>query len=417
MRGRLDQLKKCLVGWWGLNSAPFPELEYVRSWATQHWALKRNLRIDRLGRGFLLFEFESSSEAERVLAKGLRNIKENVIILDRWNPEVGCHCKDSGAKEVWVRVVGLPLHLWRSEVFERIGDRCGGFVAVDEKSLYSPELQWARILVKCVDKEFPSTTHIVVGSGCYSLQLWWESSPWFTQVVQAEGFGGEDGPRKGEDDGGTSHALHYGSQREKVEQVRLQQGVLDVSSSGSVPSFFHAVASDAGTVAEGRVGTGDGRVNGGKELSFKRMEDSAFGPKDPGFGPSRLVKGVSQGPLKENGEPLGPFKEIQKRLDGREGEKGVGIGLEGYGSRPIDSFVTMDCRPIVSFDAMGCREGENGSGPGLEGLVVEDGGTLFGEGPSASLPMAQMLCLERGVNGEPNPFALGEDPSADCIRA
>ncbi|WJZ82789.1 hypothetical protein VitviT2T_002517 [Vitis vinifera] len=417
VRGRLDQLKKCLVGWWGLNLAPFPELEFVRIWARQHWALMGNLRIDRLGRGLLLFEFKSSSEVECVLARVLRNIKENVIILDRWNPEVGCHCKDSGAKEVWVRVVGLPLHLWSSEVFERIGDGCGGFVAADEKSLDLSELQWARILVKCVNKEFPSTAHIVVGMGCYSLQLWWESSPWFTQVVPAGGFGGEDGSREGEADGGTSRALHYGSQREKVEQVRLQQGVLDVSSFGGVTSFFHAVASDAGTIAEGRVGTGDGCENGGKELSFKRMEDSIFGPKDPGFGPSRLVKGVPLGPLKESGEPLGPFKEIQEGLGCREREKGAGFGLVGQGSRPIDSVVVMDCRPIVSIDAMGCKEGNKGSGPGLEGLVVEDGGTLVGEGPSASLPKAHLLCLERGVNGEPDPLALGEDPSADCTRA
>ena len=199
--------------------------------------------------------------------------------------------------------------------------------------------------------------------------------------------------------------------------MRLQQGVLDVSSFGGVTSFFHAVASDAGTVAEGRVGTGDGCENGGKELSFKRMEDSIFGPKDPGFGPSRLVKGVPLGPLKESGEPLGPFKEIQEGLGCREREKGAGFGLVGQGSRPIDSVVVMDCRPIVSIDAMGCKEGNKGSGPGLEGLVVEDGGTLVGEGPSASLPKAHLLCLERGVNGEPDPLALGEDPSADCTRA
>ena len=35
VRGRLDQLRQCLVGWWGLNSTPFPELEYVRSWVPQ----------------------------------------------------------------------------------------------------------------------------------------------------------------------------------------------------------------------------------------------------------------------------------------------------------------------------------------------------------------------------------------------
>ena len=109
-----------------------------------------------LGRGLLLFDFELPSEAERVLAKGLRNIKENFIILDKWNPEVGCLCKDFIANEVWVRVVGLPLHLWSTEVFKRIGDWCGGFVAVDEDTVSSSELQWARILVKRADREFPT---------------------------------------------------------------------------------------------------------------------------------------------------------------------------------------------------------------------------------------------------------------------
>ena len=94
-------MRQCLVGWWGLNSTSFLELEFVRRWATQHWDLKGNMRIARLGRGLLLFEFESSSEAECVLATRSRNIKENVIILDRWNPEVGCLCKDAGVKEAW----------------------------------------------------------------------------------------------------------------------------------------------------------------------------------------------------------------------------------------------------------------------------------------------------------------------------
>ena len=47
-----------------------------------------------LGRGLLLFEFELPSEAERVLARGKRSIKENFLILERWNPKVGCLCKD-----------------------------------------------------------------------------------------------------------------------------------------------------------------------------------------------------------------------------------------------------------------------------------------------------------------------------------
>ena len=31
VRGRLDQMRQCLVGWRGINSASLPELEYVRS--------------------------------------------------------------------------------------------------------------------------------------------------------------------------------------------------------------------------------------------------------------------------------------------------------------------------------------------------------------------------------------------------
>ena len=36
------------------------------------------------------------------------------------------------AKEAWVRVLGLPLHLWSWEVLKKIGDYCGGIIVVDE---------------------------------------------------------------------------------------------------------------------------------------------------------------------------------------------------------------------------------------------------------------------------------------------
>ena len=110
--------------------------------------------VAMLGKGLLLFDFELPSEAERVLARGKRSIKENFIIFDRWNLEVGCLCKDSIANEAWVRVVGLLLHLWSLEVFKRIGDGCGGFVAVDEDTGSLSELQWARIPVKCAERSY-----------------------------------------------------------------------------------------------------------------------------------------------------------------------------------------------------------------------------------------------------------------------
>ena len=46
-------------------------------------------------------------------------------------PSVG-YFRGFCAEEVWVRVLGLLLHLWEEEFFERFNDACGGFMVVDE---------------------------------------------------------------------------------------------------------------------------------------------------------------------------------------------------------------------------------------------------------------------------------------------
>ena len=287
-------------------------MEYVRSWAPKHWALKGNLRVATLGRGLLLFDFEIPDEAERVLARGMRIFKENVLVLERWNPEVGCLRKEPTTKDVWVRVIGLPLHLRSSEVFKRIGDECGGFIAADESSLN--EMQWARLLVRCVDRETPSTAHIVVGSGCYSLQLWWESSPWFTQVVPAGSFSGEGSSRVGEEAGGTVRELSRGSQREKVEQLRLQQGESAVSACGGVSTLCPAVLYVAGDEVEGRVGSADGQVREGDGFFLNKLESPALGPSIGPKGPKGPAHGVSLGLSQVSGLRQGSFKGTQEDL-------------------------------------------------------------------------------------------------------
>ncbi|RVW33333.1 putative ribonuclease H protein [Vitis vinifera] len=135
------------------GSALCPEMEYVRSWAPKHWALKGNLRVATLGRGLLLFDFEIPDEAERVLARGMRIFKENVLVLERWNPEVGVFTRSPRQKDVWIR-------------------------------------------------EMPSTAILLWGRVVIPFNFV-ESSPWFTQVVPAGSFSGEGSLRVGEEAGGT----------------------------------------------------------------------------------------------------------------------------------------------------------------------------------------------------------------------
>ena len=129
-----------------------------------------------------MLEFEDEEEAERTLKGGTRRFKDKVLHLERWSVEAGCLKAGSQTKDVWVRVVGLPLHCWSEEIFKRIGDCCGGFVEVDGETRNGSQLQWARILVKNRGNFFPGTLHLAVmittmhyncgGRGCHGYLRW-----------------------------------------------------------------------------------------------------------------------------------------------------------------------------------------------------------------------------------------------------
>ena len=114
-------------------------------------------------------------------------------------------------------------------MFKKIGDGCGGFIAVDEYIAFFMELQWARILVKLEGKELPSSLEIVVGSGCFAIQLWWETHPSFVQVVSASKncMAGSSRVREAIEE--KPRADYCGDLRERVVLAEVQRGVQDVS--------------------------------------------------------------------------------------------------------------------------------------------------------------------------------------------
>ena len=78
--------------------------------------------------------------------------------------------KEGQETEIWIRVVGLPLHLWIGEILKKVGDSCGGFVALDEETTYKKDLQWARIQVKKKNStEKPSLVNLLAGARSYEL--------------------------------------------------------------------------------------------------------------------------------------------------------------------------------------------------------------------------------------------------------
>ena len=99
-----------------------------------------------------------------------------------------------------IRVVGLPLHLWKTEVLKRIGDACEGYLAIDKTTELRKELSWARMLVKTSGLPRPSTVNILEGPRSFELQIWWEVRPWVTDVYPVFTTGSAQSPKE-EDDG------------------------------------------------------------------------------------------------------------------------------------------------------------------------------------------------------------------------
>ena len=132
----------------------------------------------------LFLEFEFADEAERVFQSRARRFRGRSLCLEKWKPSVGCFEGDRGdPRLVWVRILGLPMHLWGRSLFRKFGDSCERFVAVDENTVERQNFKWARILVEIRGWEHPSSLQVVAGPFCFALQLWCEDEACISTVL------------------------------------------------------------------------------------------------------------------------------------------------------------------------------------------------------------------------------------------
>ena len=80
-------------------------------------------------------------------------------------------------RESWIRVMGLPLHLWRQEVLKKISVGCEGFLVIDKEITIRLKVSWARILVKIEGTVRPSVVNILEGTRSFEVQSCWEVPP------------------------------------------------------------------------------------------------------------------------------------------------------------------------------------------------------------------------------------------------
>ena len=178
----MGSLQSCLTGKWKKNPDPYPAVKEMEVWFKDAWRLNEEVTISVLNEDLLMLEFDSPEKAKWVLESGRRSFNGGVLQLEWWRPEAGCLRRKDSVQEVWIRVVGLPLHLWKPEILRKLGDACGGFVTLDKNTEKKKEVKWARMLIKVEGISRPSVVNILEGPRSFELQIWWEISPWVTGV-------------------------------------------------------------------------------------------------------------------------------------------------------------------------------------------------------------------------------------------
>nr|XP_009759725.1 PREDICTED: uncharacterized protein LOC104212207 [Nicotiana sylvestris] len=100
--------------------------------------------------------------------------KNATLLLSWWSPTAACYPFETKFNWIWVRILGLPLHLWSSEIMKAIGEKCGGCIETEEETQLRNHMRWARIKVKGPAEKIPRVVEVKEGGMLFSLPLWSE---------------------------------------------------------------------------------------------------------------------------------------------------------------------------------------------------------------------------------------------------
>ncbi|RVW27497.1 hypothetical protein CK203_092024 [Vitis vinifera] len=276
----LEKLGHCLVGSWNPRSGRGDDLKAWGTLLAKDWELKGNLGVAKLERGKMLLEFERLDEAKRVL--GLGNT---------------------------------------TAILRRIGEECGGFLAIDPQTERLEELQWARILVKTDGEELPNVVEIWIEDLCYALTLWWEVRP--VLKVASAGLRGLKNAAVGEV-GGEARARA----KKRVMEV---EGVTRIEKLQQLSDGTRGQSDGSGRPMEPRLG-GLNERSPTKAFRISELSSRPSGP-DPNASEAGPSWSGSSGLLGEGSQAVGlvPREDVERAKPILQSSEASGLGYNILG--------------------------------------------------------------------------------------
>ncbi|KAF3566150.1 hypothetical protein DY000_02016191 [Brassica cretica] len=117
----LDEFSLSLIG--KILNPKKQNVEKLLHKIPSHWGLADRITANDLGNGKFLLNFTTEEDMQSVLRHGPFHFYFCMVVLVRWEPIV--HDDYPWIIPFWVRLIGIPLHLWTDRNLCNIGSRLG----------------------------------------------------------------------------------------------------------------------------------------------------------------------------------------------------------------------------------------------------------------------------------------------------
>lgn len=137
---------------------------FLRTRLLQKWDLKGPISLFDLENNYFIVKFLYEEDMKYVLTGGPWQIAGQYIVTQKWKPGFNAKEEKITHMTAWVRINGLNVEYFRSDVLEHIGSLSGTTVKVDSHTMSQARGKFARICVE-LDLAKPLTPFIEV-EGC-----------------------------------------------------------------------------------------------------------------------------------------------------------------------------------------------------------------------------------------------------------
>lgn len=139
-----------------------------RQWIANSWKRHHGINIYKMGHNRFLFECPSKTAADHTIS-GEWFWKCQKFALQWWS--VTSTSTFERLDQGWIRVVGIPLHLWSQNIFHEIGNFSSGWIQTEEERELRHHLKWARLKVRGKGDDVPSSVELVHEGLTFNVQI------------------------------------------------------------------------------------------------------------------------------------------------------------------------------------------------------------------------------------------------------